>query len=279
MKRPGWLLIGLLPPLLAWGLSRTREVSVDRPFPTTELTERPCHADEIASPARDQEVTARVFAGAGVSDAHIEEQLARAAGYFGTYGLRFVQVGAVDRLAVEWMIGGTKVEIDDALRDVNIDPSKPAESAQLATSRDVVCKVSLAPLIAFVQSHAVEPLGRRVNIVVMRQLAASGSTMAGLLPHLRGLTISPHALPQKGLMTCLGLRPSTVPTVLISIDEIAKRKPGTVDVALAHELGHVFGLEHTPNPEDLMSTKPPTCLPPLSPTQWQAVRSSPFLAD
>ena len=57
-----------------------------------------------------------------------------------------------------------------------------------------------------------------------------------------------------------------IPLVLIGLDGIAKRRPGTADVTLAHELGHVLGLEHAAG-QNLMATEPPSCVPWLTALQ------------
>ena len=89
------------------------------------------------------------------------------------------------------------------------------------------------------------------------------SPLANLLPDLRGLTLGSSS--GEELRECLAIDPTAPPAVLIGLDAVAARRPGTIDVTLPHELGHVLGLSHVTDPQLLMAVEPPTCVPLLPP--------------
>jgi hypothetical protein len=276
----GWVLVALAPiPValaVAWLLEDDKSLI---PFPSVELVDPTCDGDNEATGPINAKVTASVFTGPDVTDEELEEQLARAASYFSMYSITFVQEGDALNIPDTWMVGGTQEGIRAALADLDLDPDGPTGGTDAATTRDVVCEVSLSPLIGFLSDYAEEPKPHHVNIVLMRKIAQPGSTAAGMLPNLRGLTIAADQVPNLELMDCLGVDETTVPSVFVSLDEIAHRRPATVDVTLPHELGHVFGLTHDDSEDGLMGTEPPRCLPFLTQAEWKIVADSPFFAD
>jgi hypothetical protein len=242
--------------------------SAPTPFPVTELEGRPCAPRTPPGEPVSLAFDVTVFRGPGVSDEELDAQLAQLAAYYQPYGVRFFQRGPVTPLDIKWLLGGTRAEIDAALRSAGIDPDTPPRPELARRARRITCRTALAPLIAFLARHGDDEHDSALRLVVTRRLDAPGSTAAGMLPHLRGLTVGRGANASPEVERCLGVTDQTPPTILIALDEIAGRRPGTVDVTLAHEVGHALGLTHADRRNDLMAVEPPTCVPALSAEQW-----------
>jgi hypothetical protein len=208
-----------------------------------------------------------VYRGADVDDARVQQQLGHLAAYYQAYGVRFARRGPVRQLAVDRVIAGDREAIDRALTAAGIEPLRRA--ADPVRARRIVCEVALAPLRAILSEQRDD--GGDVHVVLLSQLAPADAMLAQLLPELRGLTLSPTT-GDPDLRSCLAATEGFVPTVLIGLDAIAQRTSGSVDVTLAHEIGHVLGLAHNGRKNDLMAVEPPRCVPRLSDEQLAQLR-------
>ncbi|MEZ4439811.1 MAG: hypothetical protein R3B72_12020 [Polyangiaceae bacterium] len=214
-------------------------------------------------PALDRDLELAVFRGEGVSDQEVEQQLGQAAGFFADYRVRLQRRASVP-LGRATLMEGSPEAIDEALREAGIEPRRAPPPERLDEARRITCDVALGPLRAFLKAQPRE--GDRILVVVLRRIAEPGSPLAAMLPDLRGLTLTPKAM-SESLGRCLGVEGPFAPTVLLGLDAITARRPGTLDVTLAHELGHVLGLLHEREAGDLMAVEPPKCLPRLSEAQ------------
>jgi hypothetical protein len=206
-----------------------------------------------------------------VTEAQVREQLERAASYYADYGVKLLR-GPTEELGRERLLEGTRASLDEALRTAGIDPGARLVEKHRDAAREVVCRAALGPLREFIAQRA-RP--NRVNLVVLQRIADPGSAIETLLPNLRGLTLDVRSS-SEALKGCLGLVEDFPSTVLIGLEGIAARRPETVDVTLAHELGHVLGLKHpegASSGDDLMSVEPPRCVPGLGSKQIETIRS------
>jgi len=130
------------------------------------------------------------------------------------------------------------------------------------TPPDTLAALSLVlkPAFAFVRARAAESVaGSRVDVVLLPRLMSPGSAATGFFSRLDGFTLSPHhrdALADDAevasLYAALGLADFR-PTVFVAVPDEAVLPPGVADLRLAHEFGHVFGLDHAGGARRLMS--------------------------
>jgi hypothetical protein len=227
-----------------------------------------CPANAQLAPAPEASlrrvVRLAVWRARGVTEPEVVAQLEQAAKYYAGYGIT-LQRSESQEVAADSLLEGSREVLEGALRAAGIDPTAPVPAEQRERARAVTCGAALGPLRRFIEARH----GDATQLVVLRRIAAPGSAIAAMLPDLRGLTLGP-TITSAGLVRCLGLNDDFATTVLIGLEGIAGRRPGRVDLTLAHELGHVLGLEHSEGTApDLMATEPPTCVPSLTPGQIQ----------
>jgi hypothetical protein len=70
-----------------------------------------------------------------------------------------------------------------------------------------------------------------VVVVMARRLAAPRSALGAMMGELRGLTLAPEAPLDDTLRECVAIEGDFDPTVLIGLDAIVGRRPGTVDAS------------------------------------------------
>lgn len=226
----------------------------------------PSCPDRSETPRRvDRELRFITWRGRGVTEVQVRDQLERASAVYARHGVRLLTPPEPRALDAEALLEGSREVLEEGLRAAGIDPRQRVAGANRERSRQVICAIALGPLRRWLAEEASRD---HVNVVILTRIAEPQAAIAALLPDLRGLTLHP---PTTGatLTRCLG--DDDVPSaVLIGLDGIAARRPETVDVTLAHELGHVLGLSHpagvTPAP-DLMATDPPACVPLLTNAQ------------
>jgi hypothetical protein len=180
-----------------------------------------------------------VWRGGDVSERQVQRQLARAAAYWVGYDVKLTTSEPIRTLEMDALFDGAAED----------------------------CEAALAPLRAFAAAHAQDPA--ELTLVVLDELAPQDSVVAQRLPHLRGVTFAPGV--QNAISSCM--KGEVVgPVVVLGLAGIAERPKGTVEIALAHELGRVLGLEQADG-DDLMATVPPTCRPLLRLPQVEHIRS------
>ena len=119
----------------------------------------------------------------------------------------------------------------------------------------------LAPAFGFVRERAAQrSAGSAIDIVLLPRLMTPGSRATDFFTRLDGFTLSPHHRdtlvgdPEAAaLYTALDLA-TFRPTVFLATPDAPSQPAGQADLRLAHELWHVFGLDHVGGAHRLMST-------------------------
>lgn len=211
----------------------------------------PCdpHAER---PAVNGSIELSLYRGEGVTEAKARELAADVASYFETFALAVSTTGAVQELPYDAML------------------VRPREADDRADARDQATQL-LARLGEFVRRHAAAPDGA-IRVVVLSSIAEPGSAAEARLGKLRGLALSPAFLPTErprfDVRDVLGDRHA--PVILV-----APRGDAPSDArVLAHEIGHVLGLEHRHHPHNLMTQHEHGCAPTLDAEQAEGMRRS-----
>lgn len=240
------------------------------PFPVGSV------ADERCAPADatqlDRTLHFAIYRGRGVAEGEVTAQLKRAAAYYAPHRLRLLRAGATRPLDAHALFEGTSTELSAAIRAAGIDPARPATGARAEAAKRITCEVATAPLRRFLQKTAGDDA---IRLVFLRNVAEPSAAIASLLRNMRGLTLSPDDDHDAVLRACLSLSPGDAPVILLGLDAIAARRPGTVDITLIHEIGHVLGLGAHREDAHIMNPEPPRCLPNLSPATPAKSRALP----
>ena len=267
MKRRGALVAALV--CVVVGVVLWSRASKDIDFaPIAPSAAGPSCPDQPESARRlGRELRFITWRGRGVTDAQVRDQLARAAAYYAPYGLELLTPTRARVLDADVLLEGSREIFEEGLRAAGIDPQRTVADADRERSRQVICEIALRPLRRFLAEDASRDY---LNVVILARIAEPEAAIAALLPDLRGLTLHPATM-SEAMKRCLA-ETDAPSAVVIGLEGIAARRPSTVDVTLAHELGHALGLSHpsgaTPRP-DLMAPEPPSCVPVLTDAQLE----------
>lgn len=190
-----------------------------------------------------REARLRVYLGRGVSGREARAALSSLPAYYQRYGVRFGLAAPPARLDAGALIGA----------------GEP--------------RAALAPLRRLLQQlgepAAVGPF--TLHVVVLRRIASADSPARRYFEELSGLSLGEHLRERDDpLADALALSGPIPPVMLLGLDDLARQRPGTVDLTAAHEFGHLLGLSHQRG-ADLMNPAPQTCAPPLLPAQQAAL--------
>lgn len=135
----------------------------------------------------------------------------------------------------------------------------------------------LRPAFDLVRERAQTAGATDVDVVLLERLSAPGSAADRFFERLDGFTLSPlHREALRGdaeadrIYDALGAE-SFRPTVFLAVPKQRDLPPGQADLRLAHELGHVFGLDHRGGARDLMSLQRGAKCPALNDEERAAV--------
>jgi hypothetical protein len=113
---------------------------------------------------------------------------------------------------------------------------------------------ALAPARAIVAASEAAGGPGEVSVVVLPHVVAP-SVAAGEADGMLAVTLRPAAPghPPGALDAALALPGAWDPVVILGRDELLSVEPAQRGAIVAHELGHAVGLEHRPEPENLMN--------------------------
>jgi len=120
---------------------------------------------------------------------------------------------------------------------------------------DPLAGEDLDPLRAFLLAQALPPRDA-VMVVVTPALAGARTPAARTLGTLYGLALGPEAAEAEVVLDRLDLPEDFTPVVFVSAEGLRSLPPEQGEAIAVHELGHVFGLPHVPDPQNRMSPAP-----------------------
>lgn len=236
------------------------------PPPTTWATPPPtwqvplCRPPEPLPPLQ-QTVRVRLLLGDDVPEEALATQTRALVDWWAAQGLTITLDLPVRRIDVHAMLEGA-ADLSDGLPDA-------ARAQELARV--------LAPVRAFIQTHARPVREHTIVVAMLPHIAAPGSWADASFEALRGLTLSPSLLGEPGpspVQDALRQDGPYTPVVLLSQTDLAAARGETARLTLAHEVGHALGLPHHPDPWNLMAASPAPCIPLLDAAQAHQLRQA-----
>lgn len=203
-------------------------------------------------------VTLRVFYDSAIPEASTRAEVQALQVYWARYGVQIDAPQRFEKLARPvWLAGYAK-----DLPSRNDRPKVSGEGAEEPTAKDIVAAVVLRNLLEFWAEQAAVP-SSDVWLVVVPRLTAPGTFFDGVFRDFHGLGLSPSSTrsaflhgPGERLFRTLAGR--SFPPTLLLVPRSVHRDP----FVGAHEMGHLLGLPHQPQPSALMSTtRSPGCRP------------------
>jgi len=240
----------------------------------------------VANPA-DLGVTTplRIFRGAGVSDADVGAFLSGLQRYYSQYGVRFST--AFDVITVplhEGLILDRELLTARVLSETGVDIDADDSASLPPAEQDRVLQALGGAIVhnfrEFLRVYAT-PRRAELNVVLLPEMVIGTpppelQTFAGLL----GLGVSPELLtevpiddPARVLYEWLDLPEGFTPTAIVGVRPVNEflLEP---DIAIAHEVGHAYGLPHVAEPGNLLHPGEIDCRQSLSAAQLERIRGS-----
>jgi len=232
----------------------------------------------------------RIFRGQGVSDAELQRFLGGLARYYDQYGVSMstaydvitvpiheamiLDLPAVSAL-VKQMTG-----VDINTTDPSSLPQAQQDQVMSATGRAIMNNMR-----ELLRVYGM-PRASDINVVILPAMVSdkldpSLASFQGLL----GLGFSPELLatitaddPARQLYDWLGVTDQFTPMATVGVGPI-DRYLAYPDIAIAHEVGHAYGLVHTMTPGNLLDQGDITCNLTLDTDQLGAIDQSSLTAD
>jgi Zn-dependent protease with chaperone function len=257
---------------------RTPEEAAPAPAPATPLATA-ADAKPCAGVARRElagRVRLRLVLGAGVDEAEARGYATAAADYWRAWGLEVEIAPELATTSLQAALEAKDEDIAAAVRALEARPAKerrgrPEDERMAAVATEVLrplrgelTKLQLADLQIFVLPHVAAPESAaarfftRLEAITLTGRAASASTSSDVAT----------------LWGALG-DAAGGGVIVLSSQALRQRRPDAVDTALAHELGHAFGLVHHRGRHNLMTPKRSAlCVPELDDEQVRSMRES-----
>jgi hypothetical protein len=212
----------------------------------------------------------RIFRGPGVSDADVVEFFGGLQRYYSQYGVSFatayevIAVPTRRALILDMPLLSTRVEDETGvdINDTELDTLTPEQNDQVVASLGSAIMHNLRELL---RVYAV-PRRSEINVVLLprmlqKPVPAGFEGLAGLM----GLGVSPELLaalpaddPSRQLYDWLGAAGEFSPTAIVGVEPI-RQVLSAPDVAMAHELGHAYGLAHVNEAGNLLQQGLTSC--------------------
>ncbi|MDP7628408.1 MAG: hypothetical protein QF530_10925 [SAR202 cluster bacterium] len=213
----------------------------------------------------------QIYRGSGVTDADLINTASRIDDFFRLYGIIFSTGSPPGEISNQTIIGGSAIEIEEALAWADVDASS-------LEGRLISAKIVYYDLRTFLNTHAI-PSQPQINIVLLNDITRSDSVAWAVVGDLVGLAFSPELVQVVNdsdpiIVDALGVEGDFTPTVFLSASRLRKMTDLEATVVIAHDIAHAMGLSHDLRTWNLMHEHRTSCLPGLAPTQIEQIKSS-----